>query len=220
VTLAAAADSVAAAAGERGLAGLVNNAGIVVAGPLEHVALDDLRRQFEVNVLGAVAAMQSFLPLLRRGPGRIVNVSSIAGIVALPFMGPYSASKFALAALSESVRVELRSTGVRVAVIEAGAIRTELWDRSFEAADARVAALSAEARSHYGAAYAGGRTTLARVGRRATPARAVARAVEHALAARRPRRRYRVGRGSTLVWACSFLPGGVRDRLLALYSGG
>ena len=218
-SVAAAASEVAAAVGDRGLAGLVNNAGFVVGGPLEHVPLDELRRQFEVNVFGVVAVTQRFLPLLRSGGGRLVNVSSVAGLVAQPFLGPYSASKFALEALTDSMRLELRPFGIRVSLVEAGAIATEIWDASFEAADARMSALPQEARALYGPAYARARAAMARLGRRATPPEAVARAVGHALGARRPRPRYRVGRTSTLVRLVSLLPDRMRDRLVRLYLG-
>jgi NAD(P)-dependent dehydrogenase (short-subunit alcohol dehydrogenase family) len=210
---------VAAAVGERGLAGLVNNAGFVVGGPLEHVPLDDLRRQFEVNVFGAVSVTQRFLPLLRRGRGRLINVSSVAGVVAQPFLGPYSASKSALEALSDAARLELRPFGIGVSIVEAGAIATDLWDTSFEAADARIGALPAEARALYAGAYGRGRAAIARLGRRATPPLAVAHAVAHALSARRPRTRYRVGRTSTMVWLVSLLSDRMRDRLVRRYLG-
>jgi NAD(P)-dependent dehydrogenase (short-subunit alcohol dehydrogenase family) len=112
----AAREAEAALAGE-GLQGLVNNAGIGIGAPLEFVELDELRRQLEVNVIGAVAVTQAFLPLLRRCRGRIVNVGSIGGRIAQPMLGPYNASKFALEALSDSLRMELGAWGIHVSLV-------------------------------------------------------------------------------------------------------
>src|SRR5271169_5091661 len=106
-TLVAAVGQVAKAVGDEGLSGLVNNAGIAVGGPLEFLPISEIRKQFEVNVLGQIAVIQSFLPLLRKTNSRIVNVGSIAGRMAVPFIGPYSASKFALEAITDSLRIEL-----------------------------------------------------------------------------------------------------------------
>ena len=119
--IAAALKTIAGEVGDAGLTGLVNNAGIGVVGPLEIVSLDELRRQFEVNVIGLIAVTQALLPLLRKARGRVVNMSSIAGRAAMPYMGPYAASKHALEALSDALRIELQHTGVRVSVIEPGA---------------------------------------------------------------------------------------------------
>ena len=130
VSALAAADRVAGAVGSAGLSGLVNNAGIVVAGPLEFLPLSELRKQFEVNVLGQIAVTQAFLPLLRQARGRIVNMSSIAGRVAFPYIGPYSASKYALEAISDALRIELLPWGISVSVIEPGDVATPIWKKS------------------------------------------------------------------------------------------
>src|SRR5689334_6739039 len=111
------------------LDGLVNNAGIAVTGPLEHLPLDEVRRQLEVNALGQLAVTQACLPALRAARGRIVNMSSISGRVAFPMFGPYAASKFALEAFSDSLRRELRGSGVDVVVIEPGGVTTPIWER-------------------------------------------------------------------------------------------
>jgi len=111
------------------LAGLVNNAGIPAAGPLELFSLDELRRVLEINLVGAVAVTQAFLPLLKASRGRIVNMSSIAGRSALPFLGPYAASKFGLEAISDSLRRELLPFGVKVIVIEPGTFKTAIWSK-------------------------------------------------------------------------------------------
>src|SRR5882672_2744572 len=118
------------------LAGLVKNAGIPAAGPLEMFPLDELRRVLEVNLVGAVAVTQAFLPLLKASRGRIVNMSSVAGRGALPFLGPYAASKFGLEAISDSLRRELLPFGVKVIVIEPGSFKTAIWSK-VEAMDLR-----------------------------------------------------------------------------------
>ena len=104
-SIAAAAETIARSVGDAGLAGLVNNAGIAVSGPLEIVPIDALRRQLEVNVIGPVAVTRSLLPLLRKARGRVVNMSSISGGVAAPYLGPYSASKFAMEAITDTLRL-------------------------------------------------------------------------------------------------------------------
>jgi NAD(P)-dependent dehydrogenase (short-subunit alcohol dehydrogenase family) len=168
------------ALGGRSLVGLVNNAGIPAAGPLELVPLDDLRRVLEVNLVGAVAVTQAFLPLLKVSRGRIVNMSSLAGRTALPFMGPYCASKFGLEAASDSLRRELLPFGVRVIVIEPGNIQSKIWDK-VEAMD-----LSVYGGTPYERVVERFRNEALRGGRAAPPATLVARAVLRALTARRP----------------------------------
>ncbi len=188
-----AAKEVRAAVGDAGLAGLVNNAGIVVSSPLEFVPLDDLRKQFEVNVIGAVAVTQAFLPLLRRAKGRIVNIGSIGDRNALPFVGPYAASKSALAALNESLRRELRGSGMEVSLIEPGAVATPIWDKSEAAADERLAKLPPEAERLYGTALEKMRAAAKKVSAGAVPPEEVAKAVEAALTSPRPRTRTLIG---------------------------
>jgi NAD(P)-dependent dehydrogenase (short-subunit alcohol dehydrogenase family) len=128
-SIAAARAACLAQLGERPLVGLVNNAGIPAAGPLEFLPLEELRAVLEVNVIGLLAVTQAFLPALRRARGRIVNVGSVSGRIALPFAGPYAASKFAVEALSDSLRRELASSGVAVTLIEPGPVRTPIWAR-------------------------------------------------------------------------------------------
>ncbi|NNF43263.1 MAG: SDR family NAD(P)-dependent oxidoreductase [Phycisphaerales bacterium] len=209
-------DRLTAVTGDRGLAALVNNAGIVVAGPVECVSPTRLREQLEVNVVGAVAVTQAVLPALRRGGGRIVNISSISGRVALPLLGPYAASKFALEALSDALRVELRDDAIPVTLIEPGSIATPIWEKSLRAARADQAGWSPAQRDRYGRKM---RAALDRIeserGRGLDPA-CVARVVIDALTARRAPARRRVGvdaRGLRMLDA--ILPVRLRDALLA-----
>ncbi len=144
-SVAAAAEKVREATAGTGLAALVNNAGIAVTAPLEFVPIDELRNQLEVNVIGQVAVTQALLPGLRAARGRIVNVSSIGGRIGLPLAGPYAASKFALEAISDSLRRELRHLGVKVVVIEPGGVKTPIWDKGTDTADAMLAKAPPEA---------------------------------------------------------------------------
>jgi NAD(P)-dependent dehydrogenase (short-subunit alcohol dehydrogenase family) len=211
--IARAAEAVRAATGDVGLYGLVNNAGIVVAGPAEFLPLDALREQLEVNVVGLLGLTQALLPALRQARGRIVNVSSVNGRLATSFTGAYAASKFALEALSDALRRELDGA-VDVIVIQPGAFKTGIWDSSRERARTLVQAYPPDAHRYYG-------RVLARLGDARAPDRAgdparVARAVARALTARRPRARYVVGIDARIgLLLAALLPTRWLDRLLA-----
>ena len=204
------------------LAGLVNNAGLAVAAPLEYVPLDELRRQFEVNLIGQVAVTQAFLPALRRAGGRIVNVSSIGGRVAVPLLAPYNASKFALEAVSDSLRRELRSQGVDVIVVEPGGVKTPIWRKGNELANELSERMPPEGERLYGRMIAGAREMTARIERETgLPPRAVAEVIGKALTEDRPRTRYVVGNEAKVrAQLARFLPDRVMDRLVGRAFGG
>lgn len=199
-TLEAAAKQVADAVGTAGLDGLVNNAGVVIGGPLEFVELDALRRELEVNAVGPVVVTQALLPLLRRARGRIVNVGSLSGYFASPFVGPYCASKFALVALSDTLRRELRPWDIAVSLVEPGNVATPIWGKGREQIDASNAQLPEAARALYGESVQKMREYVQQGEARAIPAGRVARVIERALTARRPRTRYRVGPDAHAMW--------------------
>jgi NAD(P)-dependent dehydrogenase (short-subunit alcohol dehydrogenase family) len=203
-----------AATGEEPLAGLVNNAGIATVGPLELLPIDAWRRQFEVNVIGLVAVTQACLPLLRRGRGRIVNIGSIAGRSALPGSGAYDASKFAVEAITDVLRMELHPWGISVSVIEAGAVATPIWDKSLSEADELSRHVGPERYALYRGLMAAVREEVEESARTALPVSAVVKAVEHAMTARKPKTRYLVGRDSWLWLLLNFLPDRWRDRLI------
>jgi NAD(P)-dependent dehydrogenase (short-subunit alcohol dehydrogenase family) len=182
------------ATGDAGLAGLVNNAGVAVPAPIEHQPIEDFRHQLEVNLVGQVAVTQAFLPQLRAARGRIVNISSIGGKVAVPLLGAYAASKFGLEGFSDTLRRELRPWGIRVAVIEPGTIATPIWDKGIQSGDELEASLSEQARRDYGPLITTVRTASEQGARTGLPPDAVAKDVAHALTAKRPRTRYLVGR--------------------------
>lgn len=172
---------------------LVNNAGIVVGGPLEAVPLPELRRQLEVNVVGQLAVTQALLPRLRRSAGRIVFVSSLSGRVSTPLTGAYSASKFALEAMADALRMELAPWGVRVALVEPAQTDTDLWRLADDDLNQTVAQLSPEHRALYAKHIEGFRRSIPRSQRMARPVDEVAATVQRALTDRRPRARYVVG---------------------------
>jgi NAD(P)-dependent dehydrogenase (short-subunit alcohol dehydrogenase family) len=206
--------SIAAAAellGAEPLRALVNNAGIAVSMPLELLPLEELRHQLEVNLVGQVAVTQAFLPHLRAGRGRIVNVGSIAGRSALPFLGAYAASKHGLEAVTDSLRVELRPFGIEVVIVEPGTIATPIWQKGAETFQRIAAELPADLASLYGPRLAAFRQAAAAAGRRAEPADDVARVVEHALFAKRPKTRYVVGRDARRRARVERLPDRLRD---------
>jgi NAD(P)-dependent dehydrogenase (short-subunit alcohol dehydrogenase family) len=210
-----------AAAGERanaggGLDALVNNAGIAYSGPLEFVPLDDLRQQLEVNLIGHLAVTQAALPALRQARGRIVNVTSIGGIVATPFFGPYNASKFALEALSDCLRVELRPWGIKTIAVEPGSIATEIWASGAENSRRMRETMSPDAEGLYGRAMEAMERAATETGERGIPPERAAETIEKALTARRPRARYLLGRDARGMAAASrLLPAGAYDRLVA-----
>lgn len=192
-TVDAAKAQVAEATGDAGLHGLVNNAGIGIGGPVEGLDLDRLRLQFEVNLIGQVRVSQAFLPALRRARGRIVNMSSIAGKVAQPFMAPYCASKHALEAFTDSMRLELAPWGVHVAAVEPGVVRTPIWDKAGRQAQSARASMPPRMVELYGKATERLEEVLEKLPARGIPAERVADAVVHAITAPRPRTRYAVG---------------------------
>lgn len=198
------------------LLGLVNNAGVPGAGPLELIPLDELRRVLEVNVVGAIAVTQAFLPLLERPGGRIVMMSSVSGRIAAPFMGPYAASKFALEAVTDSLRRELLPDGIDVVSVQPGAIVTSIWDRVEEIDVDRYVG------SRYEDRMWRVREQALRLGHAGLPPERVAEAVERALTVPRPPPRILVvdrtaRRGLRLG---SLLPTRVLDRLIARRMGG
>ena len=219
-SIAAAANTVAAAVGDAGLAGLVNNAGIVVPGPLEAVPIDALRRQLEVNVIGHVAVTQAFLPLLRKARGRVVNMSSISGGLSVPFLGPYAASKWALEAINDALRQELQGFGIRVSSVAPGAISTPIWEKSSAAADELTKSISPEVLALYEADLARMRDLAARSLRAASPIDRVVRAVVHALTAQRPKTHYYLGWDVRVSFkGMKMLSDGVRDWIVRKFVG-
>jgi len=197
------------------LCALVNNAGIAVVGPVEALTVEDWRQQLEVNVLGQVSVTRTLLPRLINARGRIVMMSSIGGLVAGPLFGPYSASKFAIEALTDVLRQEVGPLGVRVVAIEPGAIATPIWERGRLAGDARWAGVEPEVQHRYVRLVDAVRALADQGSRDGLPAEDVALVVGRALTAQRPRTRYLVGRDAvTQAWLSRLLPDRAMDALV------
>jgi NAD(P)-dependent dehydrogenase (short-subunit alcohol dehydrogenase family) len=199
---------------------VVNNAGIVVGGPVEALDLDELRRQLEVNVVGQVAVTQAVLPKLRECGGRIVFMSSVSGRVSTPYTAAYAASKYALEAVADGLRIELRPWRIPVSLIEPGAIDTALWQEAEATLDESLAAMKPEHRELYGTRVEALRKTVRRTAKNAVPAEKVADAVHRALTADRPRARYVVGPDARVQLALHALPARVFDAAVARLTGG
>jgi len=196
-----------------GLDALVNNAGSAVGGPLELISMDDLRRQFDVNFFGHVAVTQALIPALRRARGRIVLISSVGGLVTTPYLAPYHASKYALEAAANSLRLELAGSHIQVALIEPGSVATPIWEKNRGQVDEFT--VPDELRAQYGHVPAAMAKALQSTARRGIPPERVAQTIERALSAKRMRARYLIGRDAhAMVWASRLLPDLLFDRLL------
>jgi NAD(P)-dependent dehydrogenase (short-subunit alcohol dehydrogenase family) len=208
-----AAETVRASAPGGALHALVNNAGVAVGGPLETMALAELRQQLEVNFFGQVAVTQALLPALRTARGRIVFLSSVGGLITTPYMAPYHASKYAIEAVANSLRIELAGSHIQVALIEPGSVKTPIWDKGREQVD--DVRLPDELQHLYGHVPAAMRKTLEDTARRGVPPERVAQTIERVLSVRRVRARYIVGVDArAMVWASRVLPDRAFDRIL------
>jgi len=176
-----------------GLDGLVNNAGVGNGGAVEYISEDEWRWTFDVNLFAPVALTQAAMPLLRAAKGRVVFTGSVGGQVALPFVGPYAASKHALAGIAFSLRREMRRFGVWVAIVEPGAVKTPIWDKGRASADDLEAQLPPQWLETYGFALTAARHTIDHADSSAVPPEKVADAIVHALTASRPKARYVIG---------------------------
>jgi NAD(P)-dependent dehydrogenase (short-subunit alcohol dehydrogenase family) len=206
--------------GDSGLVGLVNNAGIAVAAPLEFIPIDDLRRQIEVNAIGQITVTQAFLPLVRSGKGRVIFISSISGLTATPFLGPYAASKFAMEALADSLRRELLPWGIKVSIVQPGRIETPIWEKSLAAADDMLENLPPKAWEYYGAMMTKIKEGVSKRQGQGTPVDVVAQTVYNALTSPRPKTRYLVGWDAKAVaLVVKLVPDWVLDKLIAYQRG-
>jgi hypothetical protein len=212
----AAAAKVEAALGGATLKGLVNNAGVALGGPLAYLPLDVLDRQLDINVYGPLRVTQAFLPLLgadrrfKGAPGRIVNMSSVAGRFASPFMAPYAMSKHALEAMSEALRHELAMHGVDVIVIGPGAVKTPIWGKAEEID------LSPYEKTEYGPFMKGMMEKMLAYGETGVEASAVGDLVRTALTSAKPKTRYAIMKNKFANWVLpQLLPKRVVDKAIA-----
>jgi len=190
----------------QGLGGLINNAGICEPGPLEFMALDRLRRQIEVNLIGQVAVIQAFMPLIRKGRGRIINVGSATGRFALPMLGAYVASKCGLEGLSDALRRELRGWRIPVSVIEPGTVETAMWDKTPDSPEGLPHGRIEDKEHIYDELTQAVRELMQQGRRVAVEPEVLAQVIKKALEARRPKARYRRGPGSHMALIGSRLP--------------
>jgi NAD(P)-dependent dehydrogenase (short-subunit alcohol dehydrogenase family) len=215
-TISAAADVVASAVGERGLAGLVNNAGIVKPGPIEFQPLADFRQQLEVNLVAHVAVIQAFLPLIRQGRGRIVNVGSIGGRLVLPIHGAYSASKFGMEALTDALRLELRQWRIPVCLVDPGATDTAIFGKTLAEIDGLGATLGEHGYGLYAEQVSAIRKLVEKTAADTEPATVLAKAIAQALMSEKPKTRYLAGKGAKEAAALArTAPDHVKDRAIA-----
>lgn len=213
-------EQVAAAVGGSGLYGLVNNAGVSLCCPGEFVDQAHLERQMSTNFYGPMLTTRTFLPLIRQAKGRIVNVSSGAGQLAIPLMGAYSASKFALEGMSDALRVELRQWGMHVSVVVPGAIATPILEKNNNDFMVLQERLSPEGLERYGNAIATYSEHTEKMARTAAPADVVAKAIERALCDRNPKARYSAGRDSKILALVKrFLTDGMKDSIVGGMTG-
>lgn len=202
------------------LDGVVNNAGIVVGGPLEAVPLDELRHQLEVNVVAQVGVTQAVLPRLRSAKGRVVFVSSVSGLVVTPVMGPYNASKFALEAVADVFRLELAPWGIRVVSVLPAQTDTDLWRTADQVLETATAAMDPTQRELYAEHIEGLRRAIPKSQQAAVPVDLAVKTIERALTAARPRARYVVGTGPRAqVAAARMLPTSAVDAALRKAAG-
>ena len=199
---------------------VVNNAGIAVAGPIETVSADDWREQLEVNVVGQFAVTQAVLPQLRKAQGRVLFISSVNGRIATPMLGPYSASKFALEAAADALRVELRAWSIPVVLIEPAQTDTDMWRTADDMVLQVEAGMSPAHRDLYAKHIAGMKKFVPRARKLASPTDKVVAVVEEALTARRPKARYVVSLLPKLQTALvTNMPAALRDQLMGFMVG-
>jgi NAD(P)-dependent dehydrogenase (short-subunit alcohol dehydrogenase family) len=199
---------------------VVNNAGIAVAGPVEAVTVGDWRKQLDINVIGQLAVTRAVLPKLRESRGRIVFISSVNGRLSVPLLGPYCASKFALEAAADALRMELKGWGIPVVLVQPAQTDTDMWRTADDMVVETEASMTPALRTLYAKHIAGMKKSVPAARKMAVPADKVAAVVEEALTARRPRARYVVGMGPKLqVALMTNLPTALRDRLMTTMLG-
>jgi len=200
----------------RELHALVNNAGIQVNGPVEALPMAQWRWVFEVNLVGHIAVTQALLPALLRSKGRVINISSVGGKAAMPTYGAYAGAKFALEAVSDSLRREVAPLGIRVVVIEPGGVRTEMATRGIATANQLAAQMTPEQDERYGGLIQATNTLMASGTEAGVTADAAARVIANAVTTRRPRTRYTIGRDAAVVTRLAWLlPDRTLDRVIA-----
>lgn len=195
---------------------LINNAGVALGGPIEALSISEWRKVFDVNVFGLIEVTQTFLPLLRRTCGRVVNIGSISGRIGAPFIAPYSASKFSVRSFSDSLRREMRDLGVKVVLIEPGPIQTPIWDKSIAKSQEVNKVLSEDLKKVYGEKMDEVLASVEASAKKAVPVEKVIHKVLKALNSPSPSAYYLVGRRIYLTaFLAKFLPTELVDRMIS-----
>jgi NAD(P)-dependent dehydrogenase (short-subunit alcohol dehydrogenase family) len=218
-TIDAAYAEVREAVGNAGIVGLFNNAGVSWGGPLEFQDMAEIRALFDANVFGLLEMTQAFMPLVRKGHGRIICTGSIGGRITSPFVGVYSASKAAVASLCHALRLELRPWGIKVICVEPGSIATPIWEKGLDAFGKGLEKMPPEALEYYGPLIPALRKLTEEQAQRGIPPSKVAEVVEHALTAAHPKPRYLVGVDARAMSVLGRVPDRARDGLMARYIG-
>ena len=200
---------------DEGLFGLINNAGVAIGGPVECISQEQLSEQLSVNLFGTISITQALLPHIRRANGRIVNIGSVAGRAALPFLGPYAVSKFGIRAISDCLRMELKSSGIRVSLIEPGSIGTPIWEKSGARFDSAVSKMPEVTREIYRDSLNATLAFSKKLSSFGASPKRVVNAVTHALSARHPKAKYLIGLDArALVTLRKFTPTRLGDGIL------
>ena len=194
---------------------LINNAAVPVNAPFEVFPIAEWRRLFEVNFFGHIAVTQTLLPTLIRSKGRVINISSVGGKIAMATYGPYAGTKFALEAVSDALRREMAPFGVKVVVVEPAAVRTKIGDRAIATAHRVAATMTPEQSRRYGGLVQAVTTQTASATESGVSAEAAAKVIATAVTARRPRTRYTIGREAALLPLLTMMPDRMLDRVLA-----
>lgn len=194
---------------------LVNNAGIAVGSPVESLPIEEWRNLYEINLFGPIRLIQKFLPLLRKTKGRIVNVGSISGRISTPFLAPYSSSKFALRALTDSLRREVLPLGVKVVLIEPGPTKTNIWSKSLEHGQQLETKMNDEMRAVYGKQVQSLRAGVEKTAKNAIAVEVVVSRMLDAIENENPKLYYLVGKNiGVLALMAKFMPTQMLDKLL------
>ena len=192
--------------GNHGLTALINNAGVVVSGPMQHVPIEKLRHQFDVNILGVMRVTQAFLPMLGAvenhpyPPGRIIQISSVSGKITSPFLGPYCASKYALESISDALRRELFLFGIKVVIIEPGPIKTPIWDKALTTDNAEYDD------TFYGSILNKRAKSMARIKESGLPPEDVSKTISKSIVINNPKTRYIVTKKSWMYKIYDLMP--------------
>ena len=197
--------------------GLVNNAGVVMAGPLEIMPLDKIKEMFDVNVFGLLRVTQICLPYLRLNRGRIVNMSSISGLTVSPVLSPYCASKHCVEVFSDALRMELKPWGIEVALIEPGSISTPIWEKSLYNSSSELKSLPREKYGLYEGLLSRFEKLAVAISKKASSPDVVVEKTIHALFSRKPKTRYLVGSGARQALIQNWMPDRWRDALVLKY---